>query len=54
MVIVDDASNHLDANTLKTFSIEYNRIEHPPEYTNILKPTQTGMLIIIGCHTTNM
>jgi hypothetical protein len=31
MVIVDDVINPLDVDTLKTVSIEYNRIEYPPE-----------------------
>jgi hypothetical protein len=42
-VIVDDANNNFDAPTLRTVSIEYNRIPYIG-YTNILKSTQTGMI----------
>jgi hypothetical protein len=44
MVIVEDASNNYDASTLRTVSIEYNRIlQNTPEYTNnILKTAKNG------------
>jgi hypothetical protein len=34
MVMVDDATNKFDSNTLITASMEYT-IEYPPEYTKI-------------------
>jgi hypothetical protein len=51
MVIVDDASLAI----LKTLHLELytqSKTESTPEYTNIIKSTQTGM--IIGYHATNM
>jgi hypothetical protein len=51
MVIADDATNNYDDFTLTTVSI-WSIIEYSPEYTNILKSTQTGM--IIGYPVTNM
>jgi hypothetical protein len=51
MVMVNDATNNCDASALRTIYIEYNIIQFP-EYTNILKCTQTGM--IIRYHETNM
>jgi hypothetical protein len=52
MVNVEDDSNNFDASTRRTVSSELRAQESAPEYTTILKPAQTGM--IIGCHNTNM
>jgi hypothetical protein len=51
MVIAYEASNNFEDSTLKTVSSE-SKTEYPPEYNNILKYAETGM--IIGYHATNM
>jgi hypothetical protein len=46
MVIGDDATNHFGVNTLR--SVSRSIIEYPPEYSKILKSTQTGMIIEVA------